>query len=225
MFNEGAEPSDPTTPTGDEGGQPAEDGNRINLSGSESGEENPPTDGQPGDEGAKPEKGSEPGEIQYEPFNLPEGVVASEEDLGVFTNLAKEYGLDQEGAQKMVDLHLAVAQTVQKNAMETFANLAETEAQGWRDQIQRDAELGGKNLPQTQKHIDAFQDNVLSTLGISAKEFTEAVGHRGVHPVMVRMMSALGRLVSEDPVNLGGGTPNGDGKTPEQRMFATSGHV
>jgi len=141
----------------------------------------------------------------------------------VFTNLAREYGLDQAGAQKMIDLHLAVAETVQKNAQEQFEQQAAAEAQAWREQIQKDPELGGARLPQTQQLVDAFQTSVLEVIGIKSSDFVQALGNRAVHPVLVQMMAKLGKMVSEDPVNMAGSGGGESGETAAQRMYANSG--
>ena len=157
----------------------------------------------------------------FEPFNLPDGVTVAEEDLAVFTELGQKFGLDQEGAQGMIDLSLKVQEQAIAETRAAIEAEAETEKQGWRDALHADKELGGANLEATQQLVTAFESTGLASDGL-----IDALNDKGLlqHPEMVRMMTTIGRMVSENPVNLGGGETADDGMTPAQRMYRTSGH-
>lgn len=195
---------------------------RINLSADAKAAESQPADGQP-DEGAKQENASEDaGKAPvYEPFNLPDGVTVADEDLAVFTELGQKYGLDQDGAQGMIDLSLKVQETAVNATLEHLEQQTQQEIQGWRDALQSDKELGGDNLETTQKLVTAFEST-----GLASNELLDVLESKGLiyHPEMVKMMTTIGKMVSESPINFAGGDGAGDGMTPAQKMFAKSGH-
>lgn len=97
---------------------------------------------------------------KYE-FKAPEGTQLNPEVIGKFEGVAKELGLSQEAAQKVVDAmapQLAAAQAAQFESIKT----------GWADSARADKEFGGdkfaENLAVAKKALDAFGTPELRTL-------------------------------------------------------------
>lgn len=135
-----------------------------------------------------------PAEVEYK-FDAPEGVELNQEDLGKFTEIAKELKLPADAAKKLVDL--AAAREVAR--AEAFAK----QVQDWGDQVKADKELGTpENLATAKKAIDTFGTpelrDLLNTTGM------------GNHPEVIRLALKIGRAISEDKIVSG----RSDSNTP-----------
>lgn len=144
--------------------------------------------------------------VEYQPFQLPEGITADEEVLGEFKATAKELGLSQEGAQKLVELQSKVA-LKQQEAMRTM------QAQ-WAEQSKTDKEFGGEalneNLGVAKKALDAFASPDLRTL------LNES--GLGNHPEVIRHFIRVGKAISEDG-RVVSGTKAVTPSDPARRLF------
>ncbi len=118
----------------------------------------------------------------YTDFVVPEGARADGKMSGEFKALAQELGLNQEGAQKLVDLYAS-----------THRQWGETQSQ-WQNQAKTDREYGGihltKSIATAAKAIDAFGGKDLR----AALEQTGA----GNHPEVIRFFYRVGKSISED---------------------------
>ncbi len=127
---------------------------------------------------------------QYDDFKLPEGFEANEAMAKSYGELAKELGLSQEKAQKLVDYYCKSisdrAATEQKN----FENWQAEQVKTLKD----DADFGGAK----------FEENIaLAKKGLSAvadKTLLEYVNSNflGSYAPFVKMCAKIGALVSED---------------------------
>jgi len=179
-----------------------------------------PAEVQPGEEATtNASDGAGETTAAYEPFNLPDDWAISDEDNAAFSEIASDMGLDQDNAQKLVDLFISTNQA----RMDTeAANVEHVDGPTeWQAALHADEGLGGDNLAQTQANIDlaaAVMD--ADTL----KHFKESGVHFQIP--MARFLSKIGGMMQENAANLGGGGggSGGDGKSNAQRMFANSGH-
>ena len=135
----------------------------------------------------KEESGDEPKE--YGDFTLPEGVQADEEVMGSFKDIAKEAGLKQEDAQKLVDL---AADMMQKQADSIYESHKKA-VEDWGKQAEADEELKGnfkENVGLAKKALDQF----------GSKELTEFLNETGAgnHPEVIKAFYRIGKAISED---------------------------
>jgi hypothetical protein len=129
---------------------------------------------------------------KYEAFKLPEGTELDATALAEFEPIAKELGLTQDGAQKVVDLYAGqvakLAEAQQKLIGDTVAEWAKT--------AQADKEYGGDkfgaNIAVAQKAISDFGSPEL------AKMLNET--GLGNHPELIRFCLNVGKKLSEDSV-------------------------
>jgi hypothetical protein len=132
---------------------------------------------------------------EYADFNLPEGYTLEGEVGTQFKSLAKELGLNQEQAQKLVDLDVKRS-TAQMEAVHKASS-------EWLAAAQVDKEYGGdafaENAAIAKKAIDTFGTQAL-------KDLMQQAG-LGNHPEMIRTFYRIGKAISEDRF-VGGG--NGD---------------
>jgi hypothetical protein len=142
--------------------------------------------------------------IKYD-FKAPEGMALDVTAVDEFKAIASELKLPTESAQKVVDLY---AKLEQKRA-EGFAAQVET----WGEQVKTDKEIGGDKLTENL----AAARKVVDTFGTSEfKSLLDSTG-MGNHPEVVRLMSKIGKAISED------GFVRGSAKsTTAQTMYPNS---
>lgn len=142
------------------------------------------------DKAKEPEKKDEKLVVpeKYE-FKAPEGVEQLDpQALAVFEPIAKELGLSQEQAQKLVDIY----PQIQQQQAEAWSK----QVTDWGDQVKADKEIGGDKLTasvgQAQKALDQFGTPAL-------RDYLENSG-LGNHPELVRAFAKVGKMMSEDKI-------------------------
>jgi len=164
---------------------------------------------QPVDQSAEQnaEQGEQQAEAQgseaYADFSLPEGLRIDESAFNDFAPLAKEFGLTQEQAQKLVDVAAGLVDRTTKTAEGVHADTIKK----WADDSRNDAEVGGKdfdaNLGIALAAIDKFGDDEL-------KQILDASGF-GNHPAVVRLFYRVGKAASSDTFVAGSATQRKEG--------------
>lgn len=105
----------------------------------------PEADGDKPKEGEKPKDGKDAKSVvpeKYEDFKLPDGVSVDAKQHEGFKTLAKDLGLSQEGAQKLVDQHVNALKEAVEGPGKRWAELQTT----WQNEVKADAEIGGDNF-------------------------------------------------------------------------------
>lgn len=133
---------------------------------------------------------------KYE-FKAPEGSELNPEVMTKFEGVAKELGLTQEAAQKVVDAMAPQIAAAQAAQLATIKN-------GWADSARTDKEFGGEklaeNLAVAKKALDAFGSPELRTL-------LNDTG-LGNHPEIIRAFFKAGQKISGSNFVPGGTTPS-----------------
>jgi hypothetical protein len=168
-------------------------------------DEKPTEDKKPAD--AKPIGAPE----KYEPFKVPEGVQFSESNQAAFSGLAKELGLTQEAAQKLVDYQANAVKQSLESQKSDFVKM-QTE---WKEETKK--ELGAtadKQLAYAAQARDKFASQGL-------RQILEDSGLAN-HPEVVKLFITLGKSISEDgfvdgkPANADAGRSAADVIYPNQ---------
>lgn len=128
--------------------------------------------------------------VEYTDFTVPEGVALDADALGEFVPFAKELKLNQEQAQRLVDMGSMIASKMQQSSIENW----QKQTSEWAEQTKADKEIGGKefdaNIGMALKAIETFGTPELKTLldesGI------------GNHPEIVRFAYKIGKAIGED---------------------------
>jgi len=157
-------------------------------------------DGQKGGTGPQTQKPAEGTTVEEElKVTLPDGMSMDAVSWEKFKPIAKELGLKSEGAQKLVNF---LVERDRGRATEEQASWnAQTET--WRAEIQQDKEMGGANLDATKL---ASRRAVEFGGGKELRALLNETG-LGNHPVVVRALSRLGKLLAEDSIAGGQGKP------------------
>lgn len=133
-----------------------------------------------------------------EDFSFPEGMEIDQAMLDQFGPIATELGLDQVGAQKLVDLY-ASSVTQAAAGLQEQANAEQAE---WVAQGKADKEFGGDKYDESV----ALANRAISAYG--GESLVQAIVTTGFanHPEALKLFASLGRNVSEDGIVLGGST-------------------
>ena len=193
------------------------------------------TETQESPEQATPQAGAEQetAKAGYEPFNIPEGFVMDEAHTSDISAFAKEFGLDQAQAQKMVDKHFDIVSKNNDSIMEA----KESTLKEWASQAMADKEFGGSNLSDnmagarkamnsfSQPAVDAngkailHQEGSLKGQQMSEVEVLMNESGWGNHPAMIRVFHRINQAMSEDSFVQGDMKPREQKKTAAQTMY------
>lgn len=147
---------------------------------------------------------------KYEDFKLPEGAKVDEAVMGEFATVAKELGLSQEQAQKLVDIN-ARAQQVNFDRLQSAVD---AQAEKWGVDSKADKEFGGdkfdENLAVAKRALEQFGTPELKSLLEQSK--------LGNHPEVLRFFFRAGKAISEDGF-VPGKPGNSSGKSIAQQMY------
>ena len=125
----------------------------------------------------------------YADLAWPEDVARDDAAFGQFKEAIGEMKLPKLGAQKLVDMHVAV--------LRQQAEAAAAKAAGWLDAVQADKEMGGANYAQTERTGQA----IINRFGDDALKDVLAETGLGNHPALIRfalkVAQTLGRAEAE----------------------------
>jgi hypothetical protein len=159
------------------------------------------------EEGAKPKE-----EVKYD-LKLPEGTLLTQAEVDKIVSFAKDQGLSQESAQKLVEREHEILANYKNNQEQQFEQMREQ----WFKQVEGDTELGGDNLKATaemaRRALDKFAPDSLK------KFFAESP--YGNHPDVIRMFSKIGKAMQDDKIVLAG-TQSPPSLSPVDVMYDNS---
>lgn len=136
----------------------------------------------------------------YEAYKLPDGVQVDEALLGEFNTVAKELGLTQAQAQKLVDLQAKTAAAGETGREEFLAKALKTQSDTWVNEIKNDPELGGAKFDAT---VSTAVKAISTFFG---DDFRELLNDSGIgnNPALIRGMHKIGLAISEDKLVIPG---------------------
>lgn len=150
--------------------------------------------------------------IEYTDFTVPEGIELDSEVLDEFKPFAQELKLDQDGAQKLVDMGSKLAAKIHQAGIDNW----QRQKDGWADESRADKEIGGKdfdaNLGVARTAIEKFGSPELQKI--------LDVSGLGNHPEVLRFAHRIGKAISSD-AGIIKGDKAGDGKASLNAMYPT----
>lgn len=171
--------------------------------------------------------------LDYQDFNLPDGMELDSTTLETAVPLFKEMGLSQEQAQSLVDVYAHAQQAQSEAVSEQFR---QTQDQ-WVEQIKADQDFGGDKLEESKTSIDAVMDAVFGKMpaeprkGADEKEVQAFLDHPhiqfrsmldqtglGNNPLLFRLLATIGANVREDGFDLGANSAP-DTRDRAERMY------
>ncbi len=174
-------------------------------------------EGQEGQEGEGKPEGKKDGEGEAEgppeayEWTAPEGFEGEldQEALGELEPIARELGLTNEQANKLLSVHANAIQRQQEQQQEQVTQTLE----GWVKELKDDSEFGGANFDANVKTAQ----KALSAFG--SPELTQLLNDTGLgsHPALVKAFHQIGKRISEDTMERGGSA--GGARSIEERMY------
>ena len=141
------------------------------------------------------------------------------EMMDKFTPIAKELGLSNEKAQKLVDLYADQVVNQQKAQAQAWANTLNS----WATEVKSDKEIGGSELPTTIKAalnvVDKYGTPELRQL-IDAPSPANPKGMGlGNNPEFIRVLARIGKAMGEDQTIVKNSGQSRDAVELAKRMF------
>lgn len=151
-------------------------------------------------------------EVKYD-LKLPEGTLLTQAEVDKIVSFAKDHGLSQESAQKLVEREHEILANYKDNQEQQYEQLREQLYK----QVESDKELGGDNLKATaemaRRALDKFAPDSLK------KFFAESP--YGNHPDVIRMFRNIGKAMQDDKIVLAG-TQSPPSLSPVDVMYDNS---
>jgi hypothetical protein len=135
--------------------------------------------------------------VKYEPFVLPEGITADEKRIAAFQEIVGPLKVDQETAQKLVDLHASTLQEFAAAARQAQIDAWHETTRGWQRNTLADEQLGGAGH-QTALMASARMRDLLVPEN-RRQAFSQMLKDTGIgdHPEFIRIFHNAARLFDE----------------------------
>lgn len=152
----------------------------------------------------------------YADFTMPEGVEVDTAMLTEFSSVAKELGLTQAQAQKLVDLQAKSATGEAANRTAQLEQALAKQSETWVSELKNDPGLGGAKYDQT---ISTAVKAVSTFFGDDFRQLLNESG-LGNNPALVRGLYKIGMAISEDKMVIPGSDSSiTDDKSTAEVMF------
>lgn len=148
---------------------------------------------------------------QYE-FTFPDEFEVDPELVKEFSPLAKEFGLSQESAQKLVDLNTKFTNRVHEQNTAAFKKVIGE----WATSSKEDKEFGGakfnENISVAQEALNKFGND----------EFKKLLDSTGIgnHPEVIRVLYKVGKMLREDKFH-SGSNPDPSNRDVAKMLYTT----
>ena len=145
-------------------------------------------------------------------FKAPEGLTLDQAGIDAFTPVAKELGLSNEQAQKLVDLYGSRMseqfKAIQTQQAEAFVKQQES----WMAEFKADKDFGGERLDASLQQAEGAWKHFATQPEI------EAIHKAGLanYPPLVKILARVGKEMGEGSFHQGGAVPVSD---KAKRMF------
>ena len=165
------------------------------------GEEKVSEDSQNTEEDSSGESEGEAKEAQGQlELTMPENTLLSESAMDEIAQVAKEQGLSNDQAQKVLDM--------QSQAVSNFSERMEQshyeQVESWGEEIRADKDLGGENLG---KNAELAKRAVSELVGDDFLAELDSTGY-GNHPKLFKLLVSVGKQMYADDLVLAGAQPN-----------------
>ncbi|MBO0865504.1 MAG: hypothetical protein J2P16_10585 [Mycobacterium sp.] len=167
-----------------------------------------------------PKKDQAPAPLSITDLTLPEGVTPEAEGSARFMELMNNRELAaKDRAQGLIDLHRAEIERVHREVTDNQRRVWDDLNAGWRDQLRKDAEIGGNRLHTNLSKAKGMIEEHLSPDDATALLRHVDINGMGNFPPFIRLLVKLAdRLnVFEDGIVMSNPAPSRPARTPGNR--------
>lgn len=200
-----AKPEDAAKPK--EGEKPAEPAPKADAPSDKKPDEKTGDESKPDDDDKPDDK--EKVDTKYE-LTLPKDSLLTTEQLDKISSFAKEKGLSKEQAESLLER--------ESNALTGMFEAHEQRVEGWKTQAEKDKEIGGEKFKQNVE----LSHRVIERYGSQALKDELSKSGYGNHPELVRLLSRIGKSMSEDQLILPGSKTSNAQKPIEDIFYGNS---
>lgn len=147
---------------------------------------------------------------KYE-FKFPEGMKVGDEVINKFTSVAKDLGMSQENAQKLMDLAMENAAAQLKSNVDAW----DAKRMEWVNELKSDKEFGGDKLPET---ITRAKRALSSFSTPSFIDFLEVSGF-GDNAELIKFLARVDKKIGEDTIHNGNGSANSSSLSDAELIY------
>jgi hypothetical protein len=161
---------------------------------------------------AKSEQAQGESKEEQKPLELkvPEGSHLTKAEVDEIVSFAKEQGLSQEAAQKLLEREHNAVDKFKTDNMKQF----EQKREEWWKEVESDKELGGDNFKQTAENARRALEKFAPE---SLRKFL-ADSPYGNHPDLIRLFNNIGKAMQDDKLVLSG-TQTAPSKSPIEILY------
>lgn len=153
------------------------------------------------DDGSDPKDGSDGQEAAGPPetyeLKAPDGIPFDDEAFKLAEPVLRELNLDNDQAQKLVDVYAAATAKAAETANANILSEVTAQRKAWADEAKADPVIGGANWEATQTLAAKALDGLGYPKGSSFRSFLTESG-LGNHPEMIRAFRTVGERMGED---------------------------
>lgn len=143
-------------------------------------------------------------------LKVPEGSHLTKAEVDEIVSFAKEQGLSQEAAQKLLEREHGAVDKFKTENMKQF----EQKREEWWKEVESDKELGGDNFKQTAENARRALEKFAPE---SLRNFL-AESPYGNHPDLIRLFNNIGKAMRDDSLVLSG-TQSAPAKSPVEILY------
>lgn len=149
-----------------------------------------------------------PENYDFKDVKLPDGMELDKDLTSEFSGIAKEMGLSQGKADKLMDMGVKLSTKLQEKFETAIKENQENQIKAYKTMLNTDPEIGGANLKQTLLEANVAYDTFVSD---EAAALLQQVGLNN-HPAIVKVFRDIGKQLKNDSIK-GGGQNNAHTRT------------
>lgn len=143
-----------------------------------------------------------PESYDFKAVELPEGMELDQELTTEFSGIAKEMGLTQGNADKLMGMGVKLSTKIQEKFEAAIKESQENQLKTYKTMLNTDPEIGGANLKQALVDANVAYDKFVSD---DAAALLEQTGLNN-HPAIVKVFREIGKQLKNDNVRGGNST-------------------
>lgn len=149
-----------------------------------------------------------PENYDFKDVKLPNGMELDKDLTSEFSGIAKEMGLSQGKADKLMGMGVKLSTKLQEKFETAIKENQENQIKAYKTMLNTDPEIGGANLKQTLLEANVAYDTFVSD---EAAALLQQVGLNN-HPAIVKVFRDIGKQLKNDSIK-GGGQNNAHTRT------------
>lgn len=143
-----------------------------------------------------------PESYDFKAVELPEGMELDQELTTEFSGIAKEMGLTQGNADKLMGMGVKLSTKIQEKFEAAIKESQENQLKAYKTMLNTDPEIGGANLKQALVDANVAYDKFVSD---DAAALLEQTGLNN-HPAIVKVFREIGKQLKNDNIRGGNST-------------------